>query len=1414
MPSFQPTPGNIKKLHIGLGVINTDAQFSVGGPNNILSVNVSGGSHGFSFLASDLGNIVEIQGVGAGGTSIFTTIVGVAGVPSIVTVHDPPVLFPATTTVIMYRQLPATGDDHVKIDSINGPQSIRNAPTFNFSVISLKGLFEPLLGQPILVTHDDYGDYFGGRIEQVTTENWALNTDGSTALMTTCECVSFDRRLAQRNLFLASQTNNTTTQPFTLDGSSRSYTLLAPPTVVTDVSLIGLCSISTGGILQIIHGAQFYQGIGSKVTIGGIDYPVLLYFSTDVAILGGSPPNSSGVAYSIKQTFAIKGTDTTSQWFWDPTSNSIDQGFEKDNFPSETLIPFGGTFNGIQVTYSYSTQLTFSGETPTSLITKLFALIPEEGFTLSITVDPGIPAIDNITFTKKDTFDSALQQIVKNINDGTNNYWYRISPRKVFTFNIIGVTAACPFAISTLDGSDGNVKYHLSLQETLEKFVNSSVVEQSSAQGSKTIQQNIIGGAPQRRSWQVTAAIAATPTIIRRTLGTNGITGAQAYVDYPQTVGLLNDPATGTGHQWYWSPNSSTITQDPVGGFALGFGPGGIAVAEQLQVIYLPVVSLLQTYKDTASITARKAIEGGSGQYDTYVSPPSVAALTGSSNANYAQSVVAAYNQLSNELTVDTYLGGAQAGMSIVVHLPEIGVVGTWVINSVELSEEGAVCKWKLVLVLGSVIGDWLTGWRSIAGGETGISNIGSGNASGQPGTTSAGTTDPVNFNVLSLTASWISSTQYEVDLLLDTGTDVSGIIGCHVYAEIPEVSLDGSPVTVGSSDIGGAQLAGPWSPVDLYKLPFVSNVAPVKVVLTSAELYPDGVPVSDLFVRIYLRSFALGKDPAIVQAGRPGETTSVVITIPQYTIPNNRGTGGPKGGSSSTVVTTWQVASIDATGSTITAALDAVSVGGVMHTPIAVTVTLPAQIPINTAYQIQAFVDGDLTNSPVAVSPVSIANGLVPNDGSIPLISATTAANTQRRPTNVPPYTLGPITPGTVQVWRLYAVSGIMKTDVHARVDGVSVGAGTITHIFSPNMIVPGVTPSVDIEVGQDGGTLDPRQLIMANTNNTMAVTEDGFGVDDNGITHVQIATAAVESDSLAAGSVINVALGAGSVFGTNIANATVALANMSTLSVDTAQLVAASIDSTKIQALAVTAAALANSSVTAVAIANLAVGSAAIANLAVGTAAIAAAAITTTKITNGSIVTALIANAAITSALIANLAVTNAHIVSLDASKLTAATISASVTLTAPTLIITAGSTTINIDATNQFKVSKSGYVQQIGTGFSTSFGFVDGLTLSGASGTQICVVQAGGFSVGGPSGTSGAYSRVIPTQITTFNASGNGVIIDATSGLEIQVGASFMTLGFSGFSSIGGSSGYNGSLASAIAAGKTIVGGIIVS
>ena len=220
-----------------------------------------------------------------------------------------------------------------------------------------------------------------------------------------------------------------------------------------------------------------------------------------------------------------------------------------------------------------------------------------------------------------------------------------------------------------------------------------------------------------------------------------------------------------------------------------------------------------------------------------------------------------------------------------------------------------------------------------------------------------------------------------------------------------------------------------------------------------------------------------------------------------------------------------------------------------------------------------------------------------------------------------------------------------------------------------------------------------------------------------------------------------------------------------------------ALAIDTTRLANLAATSAKLANSSVTATQIANLAVGTGAVQLLAVTTALIA----------NLAVGSGQIANLAVGTGQIANLAVTDAKINDLSVTKLTAGTIAVAVSLTSPTITVTGSTYTINLDATNGFKMTSGTVTLQIS-------GIYGGEWLRITNGTDTTYFSTAGLSSNTTS--SAAYANL------------------GYAGLDMETsGYAQTTLGGGGFSRYNSATPFTGTLAAAIAAGKSVVGGVIV-
>lgn len=403
-------------------------------------------------------------------------------------------------------------------------------------------------------------------------------------------------------------------------------------------------------------------------------------------------------------------------------------------------------------------------------------------------------------------------------------------------------------------------------------------------------------------------------------------------------------------------------------------------------------------------------------------------------------------------------------------------------------------------------------------------------------------------------------------------------------------------------------------------------------------------------------------------------------------------------------------------------------TVSGKLRRPIAIGIDLTglgaAILPKYWGYQLLGFKDNDLTKDPC------LASGYYRD-------SFTTTNPAPAGPDGIDvPHTFGPEEPTDLWNITIYAVAGLMEAQ---GINAANARSGDRT-VFTPNLIISGVTASVIITIGTTTGVIDPTAHIQALLDTSVGVNNALFGVLPLGVDNARIAIAAVNTAQLA-----NLAVAAG-----KLATASVATANFQALAVDAAALATSAVTSTKIASAAVGSAAIASLAVGTAAIQTGAITTALIANAAITNALIANLAVGTAQIQNAAIGTAQIASLAVGTAQIANLAVTDAQIASLGVGKLLAGTISASVTLTSPTLVISGGGVTVNIDGSNLVKVTGGGATNaQMGGNFVSCANLVNGavaevlVNSGGAGGGQVTVSDSSGNSTVLLAGTSGSAS-----------------------------------------------------------------------
>jgi hypothetical protein len=582
----------------------------------------------------------------------------------------------------------------------------------------------------------------------------------------------------------------------------------------------------------------------------------------------------------------------------------------------------------------------------------------------------------------------------------------------------------------------------------------------------------------------------------------------------------------------------------------------------------------------------------------------------------------------------------------------------------------------------------------------------------------------------------------------------IGSLIGAHFFAIAPDPAAN--PARLGVTPLGTAPLSGPLVYMDLGKYPYVAS-NPYMVV---SWTFNGAMPAN---IRLYVAPYSNDFDPG-VQSGTP----SVLVTLTAFT--------AIKPGSA-TNVTSFLVTSITPlTDSNYTNGVaPEVSVGGQMHTPIAVQVSLsalPTPLPDNFRYQLVGYENGDLT------TPQVLASGYY----TIPLpVPGSNPPDYGAGPDGISLYhTFGNVTPTKQITATIFAVSGLMIAPTR-NVGGILKPIGDSA--FYANNIVPGVTPSCEVTYGSPTGeTLTLSNAVLSSLNSTMTVLNGLFGTAPSGITNEFLAALAVSTTNIQDAAVATSKIANFAVVTSTLANAAVDTTKLAALAVQAANIANQAVGTAEIANGAVGTAQIANAAITNALIANAAVGTAAIAALAVGTAAIATAAITTAKIANLAITNALIANAAIgtaqiqnlavTNALIANLAVDDSKIQSLSVSKLLAGTITVAVSLTAPTITVSGGTFIINLDATNAFKCTGSGVTTTINNAADPG-GNISGLAVKDSSNNQ-STIHPLGFAAYNGSGQALAQAFISGSAgiVVAFDSSANSARLTVLSGVPSVV------------------------------------------
>jgi hypothetical protein len=330
------------------------------------------------------------------------------------------------------------------------------------------------------------------------------------------------------------------------------------------------------------------------------------------------------------------------------------------------------------------------------------------------------------------------------------------------------------------------------------------------------------------------------------------------------------------------------------------------------------------------------------------------------------------------------------------------------------------------VALLGNVSRPWLNFLQSNGALATG--------ASSGTGSTSAGSTGAAVGSVTTISVTGI------VDPLLGIVTLVISVappsdptfVGCHLYVEIPDQSA-GTSYNLGTTGLGSA-IGGGFAPIDLGVQPFNANQQPWTLTLP----LPVGLnPDLDQPARLYACSYSATVDNPVIQNGQPNASPNQAFTVVSLA------SGTPTAGENITTVC----------GTIIGLVLPNDNTTGKLETPILVSVgSVPSTIPGWVCQLVLVWAGNDPTvvaNQQTVGNIFSTAGPVLGSPDGIPIT-----------------HSFAVTTPTTIQTATIFALAGLVDS----------------TGKYKWNNLVPAVTPSCIVQVGTLQGTVDA-SAAMVNT-------------------------------------------------------------------------------------------------------------------------------------------------------------------------------------------------------------------------------------------------------------------------------------------------------------------------------------------
>jgi len=158
-----------------------------------------------------------------------------------------------------------------------------------------------------------------------------------------------------------------------------------------------------------------------------------------------------------------------------------------------------------------------------------------------------------------------------------------------------------------------------------------------------------------------------------------------------------------TGKKWYWNKNKKEIVQDD--------SETILTSTDTLEITYYGLVPILAKVENTAEISSRQGVEGGSGVYEGF--EKRVALSDKAAAISYAQGLLNKFDQIPEVLTLTTKTF-KQAGKIININSATCNINDDYLIESVNITESAGTLYYDITLLSGESFGSWVEFFRKM----------------------------------------------------------------------------------------------------------------------------------------------------------------------------------------------------------------------------------------------------------------------------------------------------------------------------------------------------------------------------------------------------------------------------------------------------------------------------------------------------------------------------------------------------------------------------------------------------------------------------------------------------------------------------------------------------------------------------